>query len=396
MSKQIISDIIKKIEVKKAPVISATPIVKTKSSKTKILYWTLGIIIFVSLFFGISSYFSYATVKITPKQGFTNIDLNLEADFETMQMEYEQTQEVVATGSVDGGQKASGIIAIYNTYSSKSQKLITQTRFESPDGEIYRTQQAVTVPANGSVEAKVYADKQGPEYNIKLVDFTIPGFKDTPSYEKIYGRSKTEMSGGFLGKATVATEADLENARKNLKPIIEKYLRDNIERQKPEGYILYADAVRVDLFDDPSCPKAGSKIESQDKKFIFKEKGKATGYLIKKDDLSKMVAVKYLNNGDGSAARVDNIDELNFKLSGNQANGAKMPFSLKGVAHIVWEINKVSLLNDLISSDRGKYLAIFEKYPLIEGAEIVFRPFWWRMISSDPSRTHIEEVLRDE
>lgn len=407
MAKQILSDIIrtrKKAKIEEAP--APAPIKIKNSTRAKVWYWVLGIIVFLILFFWLSSYFSSATVKITPKQGFTNIDLNLEADkgvststgltFETMQVEYEQSQEVLATGSVDGGQKASGIIAIYNTYSSKSQKLVAQTRFESPDGKIYRIQEAVIIPANGSIEAKVYADKPGPEYNIKLVDFTIPGFKGTASYQKIYGRSKTEMTGGFLGKAIVVSEEDLNNARNNLKSIIEKYLRENILKQKPEDYILYEEAVKIDFFDDPAGPKTGDKIDSQDKKFTFKEKGAATGFLVKKDELSKAVVAKYLEGADDSNARADNISELEFKPLDNFGNGSKISFNLKGVAHIVWEVDKTSLLNDLISADSGNYTSILARYPLIEQAEIIFRPFWWRAIPANPSHIHFEEILEEE
>lgn len=399
MTKQILSDIVrikKKTKTEETPTPAPSPAKTHTRAKIRILYWVLGIIIFLILFFGLSMYFSSAIIKITPKQGFTNIDFNLEENFETMQIEYEQSQEILATDSVDGGQKASGIIAIYNTYPSKSQKLVAQTRFESPDGKIYRIQEAVTIPANGSVEAKVYADKPGPEYNIKFVDFTIPGFKGMASYQKIYGRSKTETTGGFLGKATVVSEEDLSNARNNLKPIIEKYLRENILKQKPDSYILYEGAIKTDFFDDPASPKAGDKVDSQNKKFTFKEKGIATGYLIKREDLSKAVVIKYLEGADDSNARVDNIDELEFKLLDNFGNGNKISFNLKGVAHIVWEVDKTSLLNDLISVDNGNYASILAKYPLIEQAEIVFRPFWWRAISTNPSHIHFEEILKEK
>ncbi|MFA4890080.1 MAG: hypothetical protein WC587_00375 [Candidatus Paceibacterota bacterium] len=411
MAKYILSDIIKKKIIKapevKAPVPApAKNHTRGRKGRIRILYWIIGVVAFFILFLWLSSYFSSVTVKITPKQGFTNIDFNLEANksaatltglaFETIQMEYEQSQEVTATGSVDGGQKASGVIAIYNTYPSKSQKLIVQTRFESPDGKIYRIQEAIIVPASGSIEAKVYADKQGPEYNIKLVDFTIPGFKGAPSYQKIYGRSKTEMTGGFLGKANVVSEGDLNSARNNLKPIIEKYLKENIVRQKPEGYILYGGAIKIDFADDPAGPKTGDKIDSQDKKFIFKEKGAATGYLIKKDNLSKEVTVRYLSSEKNPDARMEDLEKLDFKLINDFGDSGKIFFNLKGAAHIIWNIDKTSLLNNLISADNSDYASILAKYPLIEQAEIIFKPFWWRKISTNPSHIRFEEVLKEK
>ena len=97
---------------------------------------------------------------------------------------------------------------IYNKYSAEAQIFVKDTRFETPEGKIYRIDRAVTVPGMknsggqtvaGSVEATVYADKSGSEYNIGFSDFTIPGLKGGLKYEKFYARSKTPMTGGMKG-----------------------------------------------------------------------------------------------------------------------------------------------------------------------------------------------------
>ena len=123
--------------------------------------------------------------------------------FEVMQLNAEESGLVTATGISSGGQKASGKITVYNNYGSAPQKLITNTRFQTKDGKIYRIKGAISVPGMGMTEATVYADQAGEEYNIVPTEFTLPGLKGGARFEKVFAKSKTAMSGGSSGNARV-------------------------------------------------------------------------------------------------------------------------------------------------------------------------------------------------
>ncbi len=69
---------------------------------------------------------------------------------------------------------ARGKVKITNTY-SRAQPLVRTTRLLTADGKLYRINQGVTVPAGGSVEVEIYADKPGPAFAIGPTKFTIPG-----------------------------------------------------------------------------------------------------------------------------------------------------------------------------------------------------------------------------
>lgn len=128
-----------------------------------------------------------------------------------------------ATGIDKISRYAKGVITIYNAYSSEAQPLVARTRFEAPDGKIFRLVKAITVPpaavvggsiVPSSIDAEVQADKPGVDYNIGPVEkFTIPGFKDSPRYQKFYGESKQSMAGGLVGEAPVATDSDIRKAK---------------------------------------------------------------------------------------------------------------------------------------------------------------------------------------
>jgi hypothetical protein len=386
MPKKIIQDIIinpvrsKTTKSSAESLIRASNGVKKKRGIIKWLSIIFAIIIAIVLGKIILTNVSSATIKITPRQEFIDIDSQLKLGFEIMQIEHEESQIVPATGISKEGQKARGRIVIYNTYSSSPQKLVSQTRFETPDGKIYRIQEQVSVPGNDSLEATVYADKPGPEYNIGLVDFTIPGFKGTPRYEKIYGRSKTEMKGGALGTSQVVSEEDIKNTRNNLKQKIENYLKENLSKQKPDGYLLYKNAVKIDFSENLD----GSTLA---------EKGKAVGFLIKKNDLSKVLAENYISAGRNDV-NIINLDELKFNLLSGNTDDTEITFNLKGRGYFVWNVDADSLVRDLMNAKDKNYTAVFSNYPNIEKAEIIFKPSWWHSMPSDKSGIYVETIYK--
>lgn len=361
--------------------------VKKKRGIIKWLSIIFAIIIAIVLGKIILINFSSATIKISPHQEFINIDSQFKTAFEIMQFEYEDTQTYQATGTSSEGQKAKGEIVVYNN-SSSPQKLINQTRFQTLDGKIYKIQEPIIVPSNGSVETTVYADKPGPEYNIGLSDFTIPGLKSSPRYEKVYGRSKTEMSGGSAGTVLFVSEDDINDARENLKKKIEDYLKEIISKQKPGDYLLYKKAIKMDFYDDPANPQTGDIVS--DKTFVFKEKGKLTGFLIKKDDLSMVLVNKYIPKEKNNAEAV-NLEDLEFELLLRNSSDTEIVFSLRGRLNFVWNIDADSLIKELMNEKN--YNSVFNKYPRIERAEIIFKPFWWRFMPRNESRINVEVVL---
>lgn len=94
--------------------------------------------------------------------------------------------------------RASGIMFIYNEYSTTPQRLINNTRFQSSSGLIFRSAESVEIPGYtvsnsslipGTATVRVYADDLGPTYLIGPGDFSIPGFQGLDQEGKIYGRT---------------------------------------------------------------------------------------------------------------------------------------------------------------------------------------------------------------
>lgn len=410
MVKKVIKDIF--VKRKKAKPLNEELEMERKSGKrflSRVVIFTFAFILLIGFGWIILGKISSTIVKITPHQEIMGVDLRLQAGrsqfmesgkssenslvFETMQMEKEEARTIIATGIAAGGQKASGQIVVYNNYSAVSQPLIANTRFESPDGKIYRIKERVDIPGMGSKEVTVYADKPGGEYNIGLVDFTIPGLKGGPRYDKVYARSKTEIKGGASGNVMIIKAQDIEKAKSDLQASVKSDLIKSLANQKPFGFLVYQNAVKIEYQYDRNNPKAGDASGSS----LFKVKGIATGFLIKENNLSEALVKSKVKDfkkpaGD-SKIYVANLKDLEFKLLSVGSENKNINFQIKGNANFAWSVDKERLVKDLIDYKGWSYQKVFQNYPDIEKAEIIIKPLWWRRVSKDKSKIKVEEVI---
>lgn len=392
MARKIISDIVfkKNRPEPKEVFLKTEKIEKKKKSWGKFLIWIIFFcVFFYTLNLGVI-FFSSALVKIKPKQEFINLDTNLTASnnpqagelgFKKVQIEKEESLSITATGVSEDGQKANGTIIIYNTYSSTDQMLVKNTRFETPDNKIFRINEKIVVPGNSSLETAVYADEPGEKYNIGLVDFTIPGFKGDPRYEKIYARSKTSMTGGSSSATNFLTEEDISKGEELLKEKFQNYFTEVIIKEKLEEYVFFTDSMVIN-YDD--SVKDG---------LVLKQKAVATAFLFRQADLNREIIKNYLTTELLDKVNVYNLENLNFDLINYDKDKDKLSFNLNGRTHLVWFFYKDQLIKDLAGAGYKNYNSVFQKYPAIESSEIIFSPSWWRKMPQKPSKIKVEEIL---
>jgi len=119
----------------------------------RIIIWSVATISVLILVYASSLTFSKATIKITPKQWTGEVEISLEASqnretliYNLVTINGEMSRDIPATGEEQIEQKASGEIIIFNDHSPASQTLIKNTRFQTPEGLIFRIKDAVSVP----------------------------------------------------------------------------------------------------------------------------------------------------------------------------------------------------------------------------------------------------------
>lgn len=298
-----------------------------------------------------------------------------------------------ASGTKKTAVKATGILTVFNAFSAEPQALVATTRFETPDGKIFRLDDKVIVPsarvAGGkitpsSVDVTVTAAEAGETYNVPPISlWRIPGFKGTPRYEGFYAKSSRPMSGGFIGEAATYADTDLKNA----KTAIQKSLKDALE-----GYMRVTLKTNLKLLDgatsfevikeEPQLPENDPAhfsifAEGQMKNLVFDEKTARDALIAKvrktidPDTRTKQFTVTY------QAPTEANL------------SAGKMIFTAKGDVTFESNINTASLKSKLYGFDERQFRELVFAFPGLQKANLSLWPFWVRRIPTNAEKVEV-------
>ncbi len=373
-----------------------------KGSKYRIYF--VAFISIVFLLFALSFLFSGAKITIIPKVKEMSLNDNLSAvkdsnasglSFDLAVISGEENKTIEGGVEKDVAIKATGTVLIYNSYSSSSQALDIDTRLEGSNGKIYKTNKRIVVPGitkdnkPGSVEVGIYGTEAGEEYNSTPLDFKIFGFKGTPKYSKFYARSKGDISGGFKGKSSVVSSLDKTTAISELKATLETKLLKKVTDQIPSGFVLFKDAVFLDIDD-----KNVSFTPDKDGKTVVNIKGSLYGFLFDEKKLATKIAQDVIDKYDGSEVYIPNVRDLTFSLSDKEnisfADIKNINFNLTGTPKIIWKVNEKKFVADLLNKNKSDFNDVLIQYPSIDSTQLVIRPFWK---STFPEKSSNIEVI---
>ncbi len=378
---------------------------------TRPIIWFLILLLISGVGFGISNYFSSAliTIKATTRAVIINSDFTATKDgtlddlpFKTMSIEEEESRDIPSTLDKKIQKKASGKVIIYNAYSGEQQRLIKNTRLESLDHKIFRIDESVVVPGAkmvngkvgqpGAVEAVVYADVPGKEYNIGLSDFTIPGFKGDPRYSKFTARSKPEapLSGGFSGAVKVPSDeaivATQEEIKDNLKNTAIEKARAQIPPEVsffPGSMVLKFEEVPQEFSTDSSMKVVVRAIVTV---FFFD-----TPLLVKKLTEASSLDVQ------GGEYSVPSMSSLVFSFidpveSVVFSDLTKIRFHVAGNILFVGKIDDQNIKTVLIGKEKKDFGKLIANEHNVAKAEAVIRPMWKTVFPKDTEKIVVKVV----
>jgi hypothetical protein len=369
----------------------------TGTSSKKWLYIS-GFIFVLATAFGISALFKSSEIKVSPKQETKSISETFIAKkdavaglgFQTVSVSKDIEKTVKSTGEEKVDKKSQGRIIIYNNFSGQSQKLVATTRFQTPEGLIFRLVNPVTVPGKevkdgknvpGSIEVLVEADKPGISYNVGLKDFTIPGFKGDPKYTSIYARSKTEMTGGFSGMQKTVSKDVLDQVESEMKIALENSLKGDITAQIPSNFVSYPNGLIYEIEQTTQAPA------SSNDEVVLKKKGRATAVIFDKSAITKSVLGKVMPDVETETVKISNIDSLEWKPTNAFSSSDKeVSFTISGEAKFVWVFDENKFKEDLLGLSKKSAKIIIANYPAISEAWIETKPFWNQKIPLNPEK----------
>lgn len=369
------------------------PYEKSFQRKSSKLLWILAVLCVGILFFSFSLLFSGAKVKITPKHDEVEVNDVFEArksatgdtlPFEIMSVDGEESKVVPSTGSTDSATKATGRVVIYNSYSTASQKLIATTRIETSDGKIYRLDNAVTVPGMktvsgkvtpGSVEANVTSDQPGDSYNIAESDFIVTGFKGTAKETKFAVRSKGPFTGGSTGKVYTISNDEGKKAYDELTQALKAKLIVDAQNQVPKGYHMFPNATIFDIDSN------GQSFTSKTNDITLNASGTLSVFIVPEKSFTEVMALKLISGFDPEVPiRIQNLNDMSVTIQNAESiiptSVNTINLLVKGTPLFVWEVDAGMITKDLSGSSKKDFNTIIAKYPGVETAELLLKPFW--------------------
>lgn len=282
-----------------------------------------------------------------------------------------------ATGEKNLNKKAIGNITIYNNHSSAPQNLVASTRFESPDGKIFRLVEGVTVPGMpSSISAKVIADRGGEAYNIGPVErWTIPGFKHTAKEKTFYGVSTEPMKGGFTGKSAYPTDEDIKNAKEKSSQILEDGLKTLIKNEIPAGFKLAEGSSKFSI----SKQTVNTDVNEQNEFSVWTE-AEISAMAFREADVNEIINDKIKKEMSSDLK----LKALALTYEDGRYDAAKGTLALPIVYKVTTEypIDTEKLKSMLIGKSKLELKAALYSIPGLDNVNISFWPFWVNRVPS--------------
>lgn len=360
----------------------------------------LVVILIIGAGFGVvSTVFHRATVTVELNSFTVTVAETFEASpdgdllsFTTRETQGEATTNIPQTGSTAVEERATGTVVIYNEYSTGNQRLITNTRFETPEGLIYRIKSPVVVPGYttkdgkkvaGNIEAVVYADEAGDSYNSAATSFTIPGLKGTSQFETMYARSKGSLTGGFVGNRAVVEKTVRDAAIAELKIEAEREAREKMEQSTTPADILLAGTVTVEFVELPDVAGEGSAT--------IGVRAVARAPFFSQAQLAKVIA----NEGGvtyGGELMIKNSDQLALVVKPSETKG-NMSVTISGDVYMVGVYDQARLIQDLSGKDRRTIGLVLSEYPAIADMKVSVYPLWRGTVPESVEKIKVVEEV---
>ncbi len=373
-----------------------------------------GIVIVVALLLlllGASMFFFQSPeVKIYPR--ITDLKLEEEAiidsstekaDFvakvipgEIVEVQQSAAKEFSVTGTTSEEKRATGVLRVYNAYSTSPQILVASTRFVSADGKLFRSVHRETVPGGhyeggefvpGYVDIEVKATEPGEEYNIKPTTFSIPGFAGTERYTAFYGRSFQPMEGGHVGEMGQVTQEDLGRAREEVLNQAKSESRDSLERRVSEDYEIVAETITQEVLSENASAEAEEATET----FDYQVEIKTTGLSFKKSHLEEFA--NNLINLSLPEKRKIKEGSREFDYSFLEAGMETANLKVLVEAKAYYDLDLTAIREFSVGQTEQEVRIMLESQPGIEKTELDLGAFWNRRFPKKPEEITVEICL---
>ncbi len=368
--------------------------------------------------FSIGNLTGGAEITIYPKVRSMNVNSEFtaykenragELSYEVLTVEATGERQLTATGQEEVSIQTVGNINIYKT-TPGSERLIKNTRFATADGKVFRIQESVVVPGAtegsdgaltpGMVQAEVFADEAGEEYNIGAkTRLSVPGFQEsnlTELYNAVYAENPSAFTGGFEGPRFIIDEAELASAKASLQSELAQSLNAKVASERPADYTVFLDSTTITYNSLPPTQQDGSMV-------TIKEQATMRVPLFKNEDFASFIAKAIIVGYEESEkVRIDNINDIAFSYidpatkSADIAGLESITFKIVGQPVIVWTYEEEALKEALAGKEKTALPLALSQYSQESRSSVKIRPFWKNSFPEEVEKISITEVLTED
>lgn len=388
----------KRTEIQKKNVTKPKKVVLLSSFNVKLFLVFLGVSLAIPMIIGLII-LPKAVITIVPKTEPIMHNLNLIVNQTAQEVDLENRiisgdvvsieKEVVkknlaATGKKNLGQKARGIVTVYNKFSSAPQLLVASTRFVSADGKLFRSIKDITVPGAkveegitipGKIDIEVEADVEGEEYNVGPSHFVIPGLA---SYKQddIFGESKENFFGGKSLEITVVSKEDIENAKNALFDDLNEQIIQDLKNKIPQDKQFFESLVIKEALEIKSNPD----IDQETNNFELTIKFRAATMVFSKEDLDLVVFNELEKLIPQEKYIIDKNGDISFEILNFDLNSGFLELKVHIVKTVAWQLDIKNIKSDISGKTETEAKDLLFKNPYIKDSSIDFWPFWVKKV----------------
>lgn len=401
---------------------------KAASPNRSLLYLLLGMSGVVLLF--VAYYLlPNATIEIQPKlepiSYTTNISMldvnrysnvlndsstiNAVASYAIEVKEYTLSDKAQVTGKRFIGSRARGTVEVVNK-TRRTWQFVPNTRFQSPEGYVFRSETAINLGPNATLSVGVIADEYdgggqplGMRGNLQPTTFIVPGLGGlSPKF--VEGRSTLPFSGGNDAFESVVSPGDIEAARQliveKVLEIAEDTLNDTIKEVNETNNLnlklfktgnddsdIYTEI--LDVIVDQSI------IDTQMTEFPIAAKVRMVGIAY---DHEQMISImkQGLSESILDNRNLVNIDDrLGFRVIENVPGEQriKVETSLKGVAQYRIDARFEDRIRGQVVGKKVEEIEeLFDTLPEVGQAKLVSWPFQLHRMPSIKANIHVKQM----
>ncbi|HWO07207.1 MAG TPA: hypothetical protein VNM40_01330 [Candidatus Paceibacterota bacterium] len=306
--------------------------------------------------------------------------------YTVMTQVFEDSAVVQASGTENVEEQATGNIVIYNDYSEEPVRLIKNTRFQTPEGLIFRIPASVDVPGKtaegpGSIEVTVFADQAGPDYNVGPFErITVPGLRSTKEmYENVYAKSTTAFSGGFSGARPVVPEAILDASKAEVRNRLNEKAQEFV---RTASETAFAGLMVVNYETLPPTQESGGNVRINERATVYlpvfptSALAQSIGQTVSASAEGQSISIRFASDVTAEPAQAFSSADL-----GQQP----IVFTISGRGQLVWDVDSAALAEALAGREEAAFQTIIGSFPSIEEARARIVPFWKNTFPEDPS-----------